>query len=153
MRRHGIQLHIIGVAVGTVFLTGPPACVSQKSPLSQCLSYEPSEVNVTGSLIRKTFAGPPNYESVRKGDRPETYWLLKLSGPVCVSEDKADPDLNPSQAFITQIQLVLDPELYKSEKPLVGSKVVARGTLFGAHTGHHHTPVLLSVKSIEPAVH
>jgi hypothetical protein len=151
MRRYTIQSHIIGVAIGTIALICPPACVSQKLPSSQCLSYEPSVVSITGSLIRKTFAGPPNYESVTRGDQPETYWLLRLSRPVCVSEDKADPDLNPPRASINQIQLVLDPEVYKSEQSLVGSKVVARGTLFGAHTGHHHTPVLLSVRSMEPA--
>ncbi len=34
-----------------------------------CLSYEPTEVRLTGTISRKTFPGPPNYQSIRKGDK------------------------------------------------------------------------------------
>jgi len=108
-------------------------------------------VKVSGTLIQKTFPGPPNYESVRKGDKAEVDWLVELRSPVCVTEDKADPDLNPSQDRIHELQLVLSPEAFKDYRNLMGRDVVAQGTLFGAHTGHHHTPVLLTVSSIKPA--
>ncbi len=49
------------------------------------------------------------------------------------------------------MQLVLTPDEYQTNKGMLGKDVVARGTLFGAHTGHHHTPVLLITKSMEPA--
>lgn len=98
--------------------------------------------------MRKTYPGPPNYASVAHGDRPETYWFLSLSAPVCVDEDKLDPLLNPAQENIRTVQLVLDPEMYKKYKTLVGKQTVATGTLFGEHTGHHHTPVLLTVSSL-----
>src|SRR5216684_6464494 len=35
-------------------------------------------------LVRKTFAGPPNYHDIRKGDEAETYWLLNLDSPICM---------------------------------------------------------------------
>ena len=108
-------------------------------------------MKISGILTCKTFAGPPNYESVRKGDQAEKYWLIELHSPVCVFEDKIDPDLNPSQDRVREIQLVLAPEEYQTYKGMVSKEVIAKGTLFGAHTGHHHTPVLLTVKSIEPA--
>jgi hypothetical protein len=108
-------------------------------------------VKITGTLTRKTFPGPPNYESVRKGDRAEMYWLVELRSPACVLEDKVSPDLNPSQDQIREVQLVLESAMYKTYSGLIGRRVVAQGTLFGAHTGHHHTPVLLTVESIEAA--
>lgn|SRR5215471_10907545 len=138
------------VFVGIVLLlSGAVACLGQPS---SCLSYEPAAVTLTGTLTRKTFPGPPNYESVRKGDRPETYWLLDLSQPHCVDADAVQPDLNPAQKNIRTIQLVfLDHSIYKTQANLVGKRVVVTGTLFGEHTGHHHTPVLLTVKTLAAA--
>jgi len=115
-----------------------------------CLSYEPSLVQLTGTIIRETFPGSPNYESV--GDKPEVVWLLVLAQPICIEQDKKDPDLNPAQKDVLKIQLVLrDATAYQTQKGLVGKKVVARGTLFSAHTGHHHTPVLLTVSALTNA--
>jgi Domain of unknown function (DUF4431) len=110
-----------------------------------CLSYEPSAVKLTGTLVRETFPGPPEYEDIRHGDRPETSWLIKLSSPVCVEEDKASPALNPGHEAVRTVQLILSPEMYKAHRALVGHSAVATGTLFGEFNGHHHTPVLLIV--------
>jgi hypothetical protein len=70
---------------------------------------------------------------------------------VCVTEDSAEPDLNPKQGAVREIQLVLPPEQYVQHKQLVGKKVIATGTLFGEHTAHHHTPVLLTIHTLEEA--
>jgi hypothetical protein len=47
-----------------------------------CLSYEPSVVRLTGTIVRETFPGAPNYASVEQGDKPEVYWFLNLSRPI-----------------------------------------------------------------------
>jgi hypothetical protein len=135
------------IALTSLVLTN--SSVSQTKPQSECLSYEPSVVTLSGTLVRKTFPGPPNYESVKKGDRPETSWFLDLPESVCVNESKTEPDLNPKQSGIHEIQLVLKPEQYQQHKGMVGMKVLATGTLFGEHTGHHHTPVLLTVRTLD----
>jgi Domain of unknown function (DUF4431) len=127
------------------------AGLGQTAASSHCLSYEPSVVTLTGTLVRKTFPGPPNYEDVRHGDRPETYWFLKLSNPICVDEDKAQPDLNPAHKDIRTIQLVVSSELYKKYKYMMGLRVVATGRLFGEQTIHHRTPVLLTVETLAQA--
>lgn len=152
MQRLTARFRMLSLAVGT-FLYFGNLCVAQGTSRSACLSYEPKVVKVVGVLTPKTFPGPPNYESIRKGDRAETDWLVELHSPVCVAEDKADPDLNPSQDRVIEMQLVLDPSAYKTYKRLIGKDVIVSGTLFGAHTGHHHTPVLVTVKSIEIARH
>jgi hypothetical protein len=145
-----LTTRMLSFAVGTVMCFGY-SCVAQSTAPYTCLSYEPAVVKVGGTLTRKTFPGPPNYDSIGKGDRAETYWFVELHSPACVAEDKSDPDLNPSQDRIIEVQLILDPTAYKTDKGLMGRDVIVSGTLFGAHTGHHHTPVLLTVKSIEAA--
>ena len=117
-----------------LLLTIPPS-MDQK-----CLSYEPDEVVLKGTIRRHTFAGPPNYESIAKGDRPERYWLLHLAQPICVSASSQWE----KETGVSAVQLILT----KYDKTLVGRKVVATGTLFRAHTGHHHTKVVLTVSSI-----
>jgi hypothetical protein len=65
-----------------------------------------------------------------------------------VAEDEKEPDLNPAKKGVGRIQLVLSPDAYAAYKELVGKRVVVSGTLFGAITGHHHTPVLLTVLTL-----
>jgi hypothetical protein len=62
-----------------VFL--PVLSVSQVE-IAGCKSYEPALVSLHGILVKKTFAGPPNYRDIHKGDEPETVWLLKLESPI-----------------------------------------------------------------------
>jgi len=45
----------------------------------ECLNYEPSVVKVRGKLVIRTLPGPPEYESMEKGDKPETYCFLLLN--------------------------------------------------------------------------
>jgi len=142
----------IGVVVAASLLAWTNSSYSQTKPQQDCLSYEPAVVTLSGSLARKTFPGPPNYENIRKGDRPEMSWFLELPTATCVNEDAAEPDLNPAQKAIKEIQLVLQPEQYTQHSALVGKKVVATGTLFGKRTAHHHTPVLLTVRTLAGAL-
>ena len=133
---------------GLILLLSRTDFLGQLTPAG-CLSYEPAVVHIHGTLIRETFPGPPNYENIRKGDAAETSWFLKLESSICVNEDKSEPELNPSQKNIRRVQLVLEAEAYDKYKALLGQRVVATGTLFGSHTGHHRTPVLLTVNSLE----
>ena len=118
--------------------------LSLLQPASQaCVSYEPEVVTLTGTIRQHTFPGPPNYESVAKGDQAERVWVLHLAKPICVS---ASTDWE-KETGVSDLQLLL--ERRQSGKSWVGRKVVVSGTLFRAHTGHHHTKVLLSVSGIK----
>ena len=117
--------------------------------IAGCKSYEPMVVELSGTLLRKTFAGPPNYHDIHKGDESETFWVLKLDFPICVDQDPADPDLNPAQKKIRTVQLLLNKEADERARSLSGKRVQTAGTLFGAHTGHHHTPVVLTVTYLD----
>jgi hypothetical protein len=109
-----------------------------------CLSYDTDDLSLTGTISRKTFPGPPNYESIKKGDKPETYWVLHLDKPICTT---ASGD-NDAEKDVTDLQLILTQKQYALYKNFVGGKapVTVIGKLSHAITGHHHTPVLMEVK-------
>jgi uncharacterized protein YecT (DUF1311 family) len=108
-----------------------------------CLTYEPDTVALEGRLSRRTFPGPPNYESVAGGDEPETGFYLTVRSPLCVSRNLNE--LNGPIAGVRVVQLVLDQRGYDRLRPLLGGSVTLRGALFHSYTGHHHAKLLLSV--------
>ncbi len=54
------------------FIIGLLYTVSLNVAIAQCLKYEPNVVTLSGTLIRETHSGPPDYENVANGDKPET---------------------------------------------------------------------------------
>ena len=115
---------------------------------ARCLKYEPTTVSLVGRLASKTLAGPPNYVSIARGDVPETVYILHLDTPVCVLGDSSSRTNAKSHVGIKEIQLVTDAAKARS---LVGKRVSASGTLFGPHSRHHRTPVLLRVSRLDGA--
>ena len=114
----------------------------------ECLPYAPAVVELYGRIERQTFPGRPNHESVGDGDEPNTYWILQLPWPRCTSRGMGISD--ETESNISRMQLIVSPEQYDSYRSLTGQEVLARGTLAHGITGHHHTPVLLQVRSILP---
>jgi hypothetical protein len=126
---------------------GVPSTVAQPG---QCLSYAPAAVTLVGALTSKTFPGRPNYESVEKGDEPETYWILNIAQPICTNQSQdgsheAAHDVSALQLLFTK------PEMYQSYRSMLDTNVKVTGYLFSAETAHHHTPVMLQVASMESA--
>jgi hypothetical protein len=122
------------------------ALLSSGSVAAQCLEYEPKVVSPFGSLARETYPGPPNYESIARGDKPETIWVLKLVKAVCVL---ASHEIDVKEDSEKEIQLVLEPRQYKQYRKLLGRKVTVTGKLFHSHTGHHHKRLLLTTNEIK----
>lgn len=111
-------------------------------PTAACLSHSGRQ-SLDGVLVARTFAGPPNFESVKDGDRPERYWLLRLPKPICVADDPSDPDMGAGAQSVREIQLMLKAEDFARYRPLLGKVVTADGDFMSAISGHHHTPILL----------
>src|SRR3954466_11302095 len=86
-----------------IFFLFPAAASAQ-----DCLSYDADRVELTGTLSKKTFPGPPNYESIKKGDKPETYWVLHLAKPICTAAS-GDQD---AESNVTDLQLILTRKQY-----------------------------------------
>lgn len=120
------------------------------------LEYEPAEVILIGRLSHQILPGPPNYESVKRGDAAEPAFILQLEHPVNVRAGGIDPELNTAEKNVRRIHVwaSLDDDaesaaLERIMKSLVGRDVVLKATLMHGHTGHHRTDVVGMVKQIK----
>jgi hypothetical protein len=117
---------------------------------AQCLKYEPAVVTLTGTLSSHVFPGPPNYESIKRGDQKETAIILTLRAPICTNG--GGDQIDEPENNVRDLQLVITkPEDWKTVDRRLRKRVVVTGTLFHAHTGHHRTKVLIDVTSIRSA--
>jgi hypothetical protein len=114
-----------------------------------CFKFEPAPASIVGKLVRKTLPGPPNYENIKVGDRPETYWFVELRKPICLVGTPGDELNSENVGDVKLVQLQLAHDEYKTHSHLVGKKVQATGTFTVGITGHHHAPVLLQVTRLE----
>src|SRR2546422_5631159 len=57
--------------------------VARQGFADSCYHYRPAAVSLTGRLIQRTLPGPPNYQSIARGDRPQVVDLLILDAPIC----------------------------------------------------------------------
>lgn len=116
------------------------------------LEYEPAKARLGGWLFERTFPGPPNYESIESGDRPERQWLLWLEQPISVKA-KPGEELNFTVEDAREITLViLDQKNYRRWRHLLGMRVVAAGGLFCGMTAHYRTDVAMTVSRLRPAL-
>ena len=115
----------------------------------QCLGYD-QEINLVGTLVRKTFPEQPNYESIENGDAAATYFFISLPTAFCVSPGPDEG--SPSVARVAKVQLMFTGETdsYKALHPYLGKKVMCRGHLWPQQTGHHHSQVLLAEAICKP---
>jgi len=120
------------------------------------LSYEPSVVELTGSLDIQTFPGPPNYTSIKDGDAIERHFYLKLDHIVDViplkeghpTIDNAEPEMNVKIMMLAVSST--DTRMWAKLRGIgKGGRVKIKGTLFRRWTGHHHSRVILNVSSLD----
>ena len=116
----------------------------------KCFEYGPT-VSLTGRLRSQIFPGPPNYQSIRHGDRKETALLLTLVQTICTTGN--DPQgMDVPETDVREVQLAITTNAHWTiARRLVGKRVTVTGTLFHAHTGHHRTKVLIDVSNIRAA--
>lgn len=110
--------------------------------------YEPEEVELCGILYEEVYPGPPEYTSVEMGDCPEKTVFLTLKEPINVELKKnaeQEDIFNAPEKGVRELQVV-----FSNSKPSVHQikqEVSLKGTLYHAHTAHHHRRVLMMVNS------
>jgi len=115
------------------------------------LHYEPQVVTLRGRLTETTEYGPPNYGENPESDSIEHPVILVLPRPVRVQGDPTS-ELNTETVIgITRVQLVLDASVTPAYSNFFERDVEVTGTLFGSHTAHHHTKVLMTVETLAAA--
>lgn len=104
-------------------------------------------VVLVGVLQVGEFFGPPGYGENPATDSVERPYYLQLPTPLAEQRGfqglPADTDSAARDTYF--VELVF---LKETKPPLsVGARIEVRGQLFGAISGHHHTPVLLQVEN------
>jgi hypothetical protein len=112
---------------------------------ASCLHYGGSPVTLSGKVKLQTFFGPPNYGENPDTDSRETQAILALAKPICVEANPVEYE----EAEQNQLEVTLVPLKKENLKSYEGKQIAVQGTLYHAHTGHHHTPVLIEIKQIE----
>lgn len=107
-------------------------------------SFEPEIVALEGILELKPFAGPSTFGEIEGADRIEIALIVRLSAPISVRRSDNDPLNGEDIENVTQIQLNCADHLTDCVR-LANKKVRVTGTLFAAHTGHHHARLLIDV--------
>src|SRR2546422_4483235 len=108
-----------------------------------CYHYRPAPVSLTGRLIQRTLPGPPNYQSIARGDRPQVVDLLILDAPICTIADYKDsPNTDAFQGQDT-IQVRRAESTWREVRRLSGQRVVVTGTLAGVALGPDRPPVVI----------
>jgi hypothetical protein len=122
--------------VALLLATAGPACLLLPQAGDRTLMLE-------GRLSRHVFPGPPNYEDVRRGDRPEPGYILTLPAPICIDDggEFADPGLRFDRVHLYTGNDALWPRLRAG----VGHRVRVQGHGFPAETGHHRAPLVVDV--------
>jgi len=116
---------------------------------ARCLYY--GDVSLTGRLVQQTYAGPPDFESVTKGDAPLVIWILQLETGVCITSDSAS---YPNVYNEREIQLVLGNDQYARTAPyveyryLLGKKISVTGMLLPGR-GKYEKPQVITLRSIK----
>jgi len=131
-----MKIHLLPVAALLLAISpGIPA-----KPL--CEAYDVEGVVLSGTVVLRTFFGPPNYGENPETDSKEVQALLKLDHPLCAVESVEREE----QAERNQRQVTLVPLGGFSLKPYAGKHVFVKGSLFHADNGHHRTPVLIAIR-------
>ncbi|MGO9007359.1 MAG: hypothetical protein ACLQIQ_21960 [Beijerinckiaceae bacterium] len=137
-------------ALGALLVLASPAAAS-----AACLDvHNVAHVELRGTLTYRIFAGPPNFEDVRRGDTPEPDYILELDKPVCAEgNDSVDSATKVDRVQIYVAGQGKRPEHLQDDLAhLRGKRVVVKiASLDGATTAHHHAPLIAALRSIAAA--
>ena len=127
------------------FILAISLAASLPTVAASCLHYSGSSVTLAGKVKLQKFFGPPNFGENPDTDSHEVQAILLLAKPICVDENPKDYE----KAEQNQMQVTLVPLHHENLRNYEGKQIIVQGTLYHAHTGHHHTPVLMEIKRIE----
>ena len=111
--------------------------------------FEPNVVKLSGKVITAMYYGAPNYGETPATDKKEYVYVLVLDGTIDVINNVAtnkDGEGHHTEIGIKKVQLI--PGANIALKQMENKKVKLKGMFMNAHTGHHHTEVLLEVKEV-----
>ena len=106
--------------------------------VAACMNAESKEEIAEGRLSIQRFKDAAG--------RPEQVYILRLPSPACF--DSAEPDERVKSTRTLHI-FATDAVTHRRIRQFVGKDVHVRGTVFSAHTAHHHAPIVMDIKEID----
>jgi hypothetical protein len=79
--------------------------------------------------------------------RTEKAFLLQLRTPACLEGPDEYDQVDKSERIHV---FSMDAALRKRMRQLVGKSVRVSGSAFGEHTAHHHAPIVMEIRKIDP---
>lgn len=132
-------------ALGAIKIVGWLLILMLSSAVTaNCVTYD--NAVITGRLQRLVFPGRYNYESISGGDEAETGFYLFPKTHLCIASGDKEQELFIENVSMVQLVLGVKKEggsTYDSLEPYIGDLVSCSGSLFAAHTGHHHAPIVM----------
>src|SRR5437667_125080 len=111
--------------------------VARPGLTDSCYHYRPSPVSLTGRLIRRTLPGPPNYQSIARGDRPQVVDLLILETPICTIPDYKDSPNTDAFHGQDTVQVRRAESTWRDVGRWTARRVAMTGTRAGRAPGPH----------------
>lgn len=145
--RSRVAAFLLACSLAEPAYAGTPLVVAWATSIGSytCLQYGP--VSLTGVLVRQTYPGPPDYESITKGDEPRIILVLQLDSPVCVEESGSG---YPGEYNEREIQLDFEHDRYAQYRNLLGKRIIATGALVRGGA-RHEKRLVLAQSEIETA--
>jgi len=141
-------------AVAAAFAAALLLTICATADATQCLDY--AKAAVGGTLVKETFPGRPNFESIAAGDAAVTRLFLIPDHRQCVAQG-TDPDVEPPvrsvQAFqVDEYSAFGDGAMQPSLWDLVNRRMTCSGTLSHRQTARDYAQVILHTTSctLEP---
>jgi hypothetical protein len=125
------------------------AAAAPSAPATACLHTSAERdlpVTLSGRLESHVYPGPPNYESIRGGDRAEGAYILVLDRPICIDDGG---EFGNARAPFRRVHIytardALQPRLQAA----VGHRIRISGQGFAAWTAHHRAPLVVEVRAL-----
>jgi len=115
------------------------AAAAAGTPASAACMNSEREETAEGRLVTGRFRDAAG--------RPESAYIVQLARPACLrGGDEFDKVDNAGTIHVFSF----DDAMRKRIARFVGRAVRVRGKPFGAHTAHHHAPIVMDVTAIEP---
>jgi len=119
------------------------AAAGSAASAQTCLKADDkAEVKITGTLQTVKFIHPGNKSRLQA-------YVIRLPKPVCADVTDMDDKVQRVDK-IARVQLAGELD-ERTINGLMNKRVTVGGTLFGQHTAYHIAPILIQMKSIDPA--
>ena len=103
-------------------------------------------MSAKGRLSLRHMPGPPNFESIARGDEDRLTLILTLPIPACIDDggDFADPRVR----FNTVHIWTLDPVVHRKLRRYVGRTVTITGDGYAGNNALHYAPLVIEAKTV-----